>query len=91
MRARGVYEKGVRDGIGVSLPHALEAKYPRANREWGWQWLFPAENRCLHPRTGVCVRHHLYERRVQRAFRSAVKETGIAKPATHTLRHSPGR
>jgi len=89
VRARAIYEKDARDGIGVSLPYALEAKYPRANREWAWQWVFPAESRCLHPRTGVCVRHHLYERRVQRAFRASVQETGITKPATcHTLRHS---
>lgn len=34
-------------------------------------------------------RHHLDEKRVQRAFKRAVKESGIAKLATpHTLRHS---
>ncbi|WP_375154422.1 tyrosine-type recombinase/integrase [Pseudomonas sp. Q2-TVG4-2] len=34
-------------------------------------------------------RHHLDEKRVQRAFKRAVKTSGIAKLATpHTLRHS---
>jgi site-specific recombinase XerD len=30
-------------GVGhVYLPYALERKYPNANREWGWQYVFPA-------------------------------------------------
>jgi len=34
-------------------------------------------------------RHHLDEKRVQRAFKRAVKASGLAKLATpHTLRHS---
>ncbi|SEJ25072.1 Phage integrase family protein [Azotobacter beijerinckii] len=33
-------------------------------------------------------RHHLDEKRIQRGFKRAVQEAGIAKPATpHTLRH----
>jgi len=27
---------------GVELPGALARKYPDADREWGWQWVFPA-------------------------------------------------
>jgi len=26
----------------VALPDALAHKYPQADREWGWQWIFPA-------------------------------------------------
>ncbi|WP_428575171.1 tyrosine-type recombinase/integrase, partial [Piscinibacter sp.] len=34
-------------------------------------------------------RHHLYDQSFQRAFKRALDEAGIAKPATpHTLRHS---
>jgi hypothetical protein len=29
----------------VVLPHALERKYRHANRQWGWQWVFPQRNR----------------------------------------------
>lgn len=25
---------------GVYLPHALEAKYPRAGQSWAWHWVF---------------------------------------------------
>ena len=32
-----------RNGFGrVYLPDALARKYPRADREWAWQWIFPA-------------------------------------------------
>lgn len=23
------------------MPHALEAKYPRAGQSWAWHWVFP--------------------------------------------------
>lgn len=40
------------------------------------------------PRSGVIRRHHLYAETFQRAFKRAVQQAGIAKPATpHTLRH----
>ena len=30
-------------GLGwVYLSHALRNKYKNAEREWGWQWLFPS-------------------------------------------------
>ena len=74
---------------GVYLPYALERKYPRASREWGWQWVFPAAYRSVDPRSGLHRRHHLDERTPQKALRAAVLEVGIKKPATvHTLRHS---
>jgi site-specific recombinase XerD len=47
--------------------------------EWAWQWVFP----------GRGGRFHLHPTAVQRAFRAAVRESGIPKPAScHTLRHS---
>lgn len=43
---RPVYRQHATDlkaGAGlVELPYALRSKYPRAAREWGWQWVFPA-------------------------------------------------
>ena len=65
------------------------AKYPNAGREWPWQWVFPATRGYLDPRTLQQRRHHLHETVVQRAFREAVRASGIAKRAScHTLRHS---
>ncbi len=78
--------KGMAD---VELPHALAIKYPRAGREWLWQFVFCSPDYATCPRTGVIRRHHLHEVNVQRAMRRAMQASGIAKRATvHTLRHS---
>jgi integron integrase len=80
----------LRNGYGsVYLPFALERKYPNANKEWGWQYVFPGTQISTDPRTGIRRRHHLDEKVIQRAMKQAVRDAGIAKPATpHTLRHS---
>jgi integron integrase len=73
----------------VELPGALVVKFPHAARDWPWQWVFPATRHYLDARTGQRRRHHLHETVLQRAFREAVRASGITKPATcHTLRHS---
>ena len=74
---------------GVSVPHALERKYPRAAASWAWHWVFPQAHTSTDPRSSVVRRHHLYEQTFQRAFKNAVAAAGIGKPASpHTLRHS---
>ena len=77
-------------GFGrVILPGALANKYPNAEYEWAWQYIFPASRLSKDPRTGIVRRHHLYETSVQKAIRAAAKSSGIAKPVgPHTLRHS---
>ncbi|KQP13794.1 integron integrase [Pseudorhodoferax sp. Leaf267] len=73
---------------GVQLPRALERKYPRAGSSWAWFWVFPQDQLSTDTRSGVIRRHHLYDQTFQRAFKRAVQQAGIAKPATpHTLRH----
>ena len=73
---------------GVEFPHALERKYPRAGVSWPWFWVFPQDHHSTDPRSGVMRRHHLYDQTFQRAFKRAVSDASIAKPATpHTLRH----
>lgn len=77
------------DVPGVWMPGALEAKFPRAGQSWGWFWLFPAADLSVDPRTGEIRRHHVQDQTFQRAFKKAVRLTGLTKPATpHTLRHS---
>ena len=87
---RELHRLDLADGYGaVHLPHALARKFPNADRELAWQYLFPAARRALDPRARVMRRHHLDESTMQKAMRSAVHRSGIAKPATcHTLRHS---
>lgn len=89
-QARRTHERDLACGLGaVWLPHALSRKYVHAEREWAWQYVFPAGSRSIDPRSGVERRHHLDETVLQRAVKAAVRRAGIAKPATcHTLRHS---
>ncbi len=73
----------------VYLPYALERKYPKANREWGWQYVFPAANRSVEPLSGVVRRHHILEYSLQRAVKTAIQKARIAKHGScHTFRHS---
>jgi integron integrase len=73
----------------VELPWALGRKYPNADREWAWQWIFPATRLYFHRETGQRRRHHLHESVLQRAVKEAVRRSGIAKRAScHTFRHS---
>jgi integrase len=73
------------------LPFALAEKYRTADREWGWQYVFPASSHYTDQRSGVRHRHHLHETVVQKGFRQAVRVAGLAKPAScHTLRHYAG-
>ena len=73
----------------VWLPHALARKFPNADRELGWQYVFPSAKRSRDPISGRVRRHHVDESVLQRAVKSARMRAGIVKPATcHTLRHS---
>ena len=73
---------------GVSLPGALERKYPGASTSWPWQFVFPCSGTCVDPYTGQRVRHHLHASVIQRSVRCAVRRARIMKPAScHTFRH----
>lgn len=89
-KAKMLHQQDLAQGYGaVHLPYALERKYPNANREWGWQYVFPAAKRSLDPRVGVVRRHHLYPDSLQRAVKKAVQQAGIIKHGgCHTFRHS---
>lgn len=89
-RVRSLHLKDLKAGGGrVFLPGALKVKYPDADREPGWQWLFPSSRLAIDPLDGVRKRHHLMETPIQRAMKLAVQRAKLLKPATcHTLRHS---
>jgi integron integrase len=72
----------------VLLPDAIARKYPHAERQSGWQWVFPASKLSVDPRGGVRRRHHLHESVLQRAVHVAARAAGLHKPVgPHTLRH----
>jgi integron integrase len=89
-RVKLQHDEDLRIGRGsVEMPGALARKYPNAEYEWGWQYVFPASQFSTDPRSGIVRRHHLYETSVQKAIRKAAKEAGIVKPVgAHTFRHS---
>jgi integron integrase len=89
-KARALHQRDLSEGFGaVWLPGALDAKYPGAPKQWGWQWVFPSVTRSADPRTGKVHRHHLNEASVQKAMSLAAKRAGIVKPCSpHILRHS---
>jgi integrase len=84
------HQADLENGFGrAPLPDALVLKYPNADRQWAWQFVFPAARICRDPRWGPPCRYHLHESAVQRAVAAAVRKAGLAKRAScHTFRHS---
>jgi len=89
-RVRNLHQSDLAAGWGrVVMPFALARKYPNANREWAWQWVFPQQNRWRDKASGNQGRHHMEPSVVQKAVKQAVKEAGVTKQAScHTFRHS---
>lgn len=89
-RVRDSQERALREGYGgVELPYALARKYPHADREWGWQYVYPADRPSIDPRSGAWRRHHLDPSYLQKAVHTAIRKLGIKKHAgCHTFRHS---
>lgn len=88
--ARHLWQIDIQRGMpGVSMPNALSTKYPNEATQFGWFWVFPAENYSTDPETKIYRRHHIYESGIQRAVQRARKEAGIYAHITpHTFRHS---
>ncbi len=59
--------------VNATLPPALARKYPSANRDWGWQYVFQALDYCYNKETGEQFRHHIHEKTMQRRFKAAVR------------------
>jgi hypothetical protein len=73
----------------VELPGALERKYPRAEQDLGWQFVFASGQLSCWPRTGRRGRHHVYPASMQRAVAAAGEAAGLDKRIhCQTLRHS---
>ena len=97
---RRLLERRLRDGeaayrldrkrgvLTTGLTPALRRKYPRAEGEWRWWYLFPGR-RVVQDGAGMLRRHHIHASMVQRAIAIGVEAAGIQKRATcHSLRHS---
>jgi len=89
-KVKAIHEDDLALGHGkVYLPNALARKYKSAMREWGWQYVFPANNLSTDPRSGVIRRHHVDPSVINKAIKSAVRKVGLTKRiSSHTFRHS---
>ncbi|MBC2694720.1 MAG: integron integrase [Desulfobacteraceae bacterium] len=85
-----LHQDDLAKGYGrVYLPNALARKYPNADRQWGWQYVFPAKTLSTDPRSRMKRRHHLHDSSIRKAIRKAARLCGIVKLVScHTLRHS---
>ncbi len=85
-----MHDMDLKAGLGsVFMPTALARKYPNAEKELRWQYLFPASRVAQDPRTGIVRRHHIHQSAIQKAVYRAAAQAGITKRVTsHTLRHS---
>jgi integron integrase len=89
-RVEQLHEKDLQCGLGaVYLPDALARKYPKAEKELRWHYLFPASRVATDPRSGKVLRYHIHETVLQRHIRQAAQAAGIHKRvSSHTFRHS---
>ena len=74
---------------GAFLDNLLEKKYPKAAKDFIWQWFFPQQSLTPVPAKKELRRYHLHESRVQEALHEAVRRARLTKRITaHTFRHS---
>jgi len=85
-----LHEKDLAAGYGEAwLPNALGRKYPKAAKEFGWQFAFPSTRLSPDHISGKIRRFYISPKTIQNTMSKAVKKAGIVKHATvHTLRHS---
>ncbi len=83
------HKKDLLEGNGrTKLPNALSIKYVQADKEFGWQYVFPA-NKFVKDKTGLEYRYHIHESTIQKAIKKALRDSKILTPGSaHTFRHS---
>lgn len=89
-KVKNLHERDLKDGFGkAKLPYALAKKYVNADKEFGWQYVFPANGFVYDSENRLKFRFHIHESVVQKEVKRAVKLSGINKPGSpHTFRHS---
>ena len=85
-----LHVKDLADGYGsVYMPYAFEKKYPKANKETKWQFLFPMSKVSQDPRSKIIRRHHIHPQTFGRNIKQAAQKANINKRVTsHIFRHS---
>lgn len=85
-----LHKNDLQKGRGETiLPYALKRKYPKAAKEFGWQYVFPADKFIKDKSTKLIFRYHIHESTVQRTVKQAIRKAGVIKNGSpHTFRHS---
>jgi integron integrase len=88
-RTRRVHQEDLLRGLGrAPLPKANGTIAPGVDREWAWQYVFPASGHYTDRDTGERHRHHVHQTVIQKAMADAVRLERLTRPATpHSLRH----
>jgi len=89
-RVKMIHEHDIRAGNEMAhLPYSLSRKYPGADREWIWQYVFPSRRLSPDPPSGIIRRHHMSPNTLHKAVKSAARLARIDKRVTcHTFRYS---
>ena len=89
-KVKNIYERDkAMNNNRVKLPDNLSKKYPNADREWIWYWVFSAKNLYVDTNDGKTYKHHIHESVIQKAIKKAAIKSNIPKKiSAHTFRHS---
>ena len=80
------HTRDLANGYGsVELPFALERKYPNADKELAWQYVFPSERLSTDPRSRITRRHHLDPSGLLRALKAARNYRKSISQSAHIL------
>ena len=84
------HEQDLARGYGqIPLPFALAKKYPNAQRDWIWQYAFPAIGIKKDDRHEFPYRHSLHPSGIQKSLNQATRSANVTKHIScHTFRHS---
>lgn len=87
---KNLHDEDLEQGYGgVYIPGALTRKYPNAEFEFKWQYVFPSSKLSTDPRSGKTRRHHIHENGLQKYIKKAADKQGLTKKVNcHALRHS---
>ncbi|MFC1495288.1 integron integrase [Thermodesulfobacteriota bacterium] len=88
--ARELFLKDLENDFdGVYIWPSYDRKNPGAKKDWIWQYIFPANNLSVDPRSNKIRRHHIDQSTLRKAVKNAARSAGLTKEVTpHTLRHS---
>lgn len=89
-KVKKLHLSDLKQGFGKTvLPYALKNKYPNADKETGWQFVFPSKNFIFDEKSKNKYRTHIHESVIQKEVRKAILKCGIDKQGSpHTFRHS---